>query len=147
MHFTYPYLLFSYTLLTVIILPLFMIIKNGTFFETILILMNMIFHYTPDIVLATVRIFQLLIKNLTNNSSWTPQHQIDSLIKKKGIVRCSFQYFGSYSLISITGLYFTNYLYPFLSFFLLTICLFPFYVILVNLDFNCCKNKIRIQRR
>lgn len=149
MYFTYPYLLllFSYTVVTVIILPLFMILKNGTFFEGVLILMNMILHYTPDIFLATVRIFQLLFKNLTNNSSWTPQHQIDCLIKKKGIVRCSFQYFGIYSLLSITGLYFTNYLYPFFSFFLLTICVFPFYVILVNLDFNICQNKIRFRKR
>lgn len=128
----YPYIPFLYMCLTIIIIPLFVNFRNTSFKECLIILATMIFQYTPESLLGTIRLIRIIYKLLTNSNVWISQKKIEDDIKQQGIVKMSFIYFGVYAFVSCLILIFIYNKFPSFNFFLSCIIILPFYSIVVG---------------
>lgn len=129
---SYSYIPFLYIMFILIIIPSIINLKINTIKNSLVIITSMIFHYTPDSLLGTIRLFRIIYKLLTNNNSWISQRKIENDMEEKGIVRLSFQYFGIYSLISSIIFGFIYNQIPSLNYFLICIIILPVYCVIID---------------
>lgn len=127
------YLAYSFMILTIIIIPNFIVLLSNKKIPIIYILTTFV-HSLPEPFIGTIRLIIALHKVFTENISWLPSSSVEQHINTKGIISSSFYYFGISSLITIILFiynYNTNIL---LSCFLLSIILLPLYNLLSNIN-------------
>lgn len=128
----YSYIPFIYIIIIIIILPSLINLKISNFKNTFIVLTSMIFHFTPDSLLGSIRLLRIIYKLITNNNIWISQQKIENDIQKRGIIRMSIKHFGVYTIISSILFGFVYNKFPSLNFFLLCIMILPVYCIIID---------------